>query len=101
MQQSSNTNSALLNEPGQIVEIKLWSLYLFINRGSLYGEMVESSLDQGPVEKNPHYQGRVTFRFSVKSWEGKIKRLLYDHRVPVVLKSPVPITASWISRLAS
>jgi hypothetical protein len=69
----------------EIVEIKLWGLYLLINRTSLYAEMIESSLDHGPVEKNPQNPGRITFRFSAVAWQNKIKKLLYSHRIPVIV----------------
>ena len=71
----------------EIIEIKLWGLYLLINRTTLYSEIIQSSLDHGPVEKNPQKPGRITFRFSAKEWEGKIKKLLYTYRVPVIVKS--------------
>lgn len=83
----SETTGNLLNEDQNIVEIKLWGLYLLTNPGNLYNQVIESSLDRGPVEKNPQTPGRITFRFSVREWEGKIKRLLYANRIPVIVKS--------------
>jgi hypothetical protein len=76
----------------QVVEIQLWGLYLLNNRTDLYSEMIASSLDHGPVEKNPQAPGRVTFRFDVYSWNSKIKKLLYSHRVPVVMKREAPVS---------
>jgi hypothetical protein len=81
----------------EIVEIQLWGLYLLINHADLYREMIGSSLDSGPVEKNPQAPGRVTFRFDVTAWESKIKKLLYAHRVPVIMKSEMPVTTSYRS----
>jgi hypothetical protein len=78
------------NESHDIVEIKLWGLYLLINRTNLYNEMIEASLDNGPVEKNPQTPGRITFRFSAKTWESKIKKLLYSHRIPVMVNFFMP-----------
>ncbi len=75
------------SEQQEIVEIKLWGLYLLINRTALYNEMIEASLDHGPVEKNPQNPGRITFRFSAKAWEAKIKKLLYENRVPVIARN--------------
>jgi hypothetical protein len=74
----------------EIVEIKLWGLYLLNNSARIYSEFLESSLDHGPVEKNPQKPGRITFRFKVKEWESKIKKLLYAHRIPVIVKSDLP-----------
>lgn len=96
MQHTANTSAMSGNDSQDIVEIKLWGLYLLINRAALYSEMIESSLDHGPVEKNPQNPGRITFRFSARSWESKIKKLLYTHRIPVILKSEMPLATSWI-----
>lgn len=91
MQYFTETSASLSNEAQDIVEIKLWGLYLLINPGSnLYNQMIESSLDRGPVEKNPQKPGRITFRFSGKEWECKIKKLLYANRIPVIVKSSLP-----------
>ena len=95
MQYTANTPGTTRNDSQEIVEIKLWGLYLLINRTSLYSEMIESSLDHGPVEKNPQSPGRITFRFSARSWESKIKKLLYTHRIPVILKSEMPLATTW------
>ncbi len=74
-----------------IVEIRLWGFYLLLNRSALYNEMIDSSIDQGPVEKEPQPSGRVTFRFEAKAWETRIKKLLYGYRIPVVLKTGIPL----------
>jgi hypothetical protein len=87
MQNVNQNSSNLRTESQEIIEIKLWGLYLLINRVDVYSEMVESSLDHGPVEKNPQKPGRVTFRFSAKAWETKIKKLLYSCRIPVIINS--------------
>jgi hypothetical protein len=71
------------------VEIKLWGLYLLINQNNLYSEMIDASLDRGPVEKNPQKPGRITFRFSARAWESKIKKLLYTYRIPVIVNDPI------------
>jgi hypothetical protein len=83
----------------EIVEIQLWGLYLLINRADLYNEMISASLDRGPVEKNPQAPGRITFRFNVAAWESKIKKLLYAHRVPVIMKSQMPVAVNLRSSL--
>lgn len=85
MQSLKEFTSSPMQEKPEIVEIKLWGLYLLINRSALYSEMIESSLDHGPVEKNPQKPGRITFRFSAKAWESKIKKLLYSYRIPVIV----------------
>lgn len=84
---NTDQTAPLKTEGQEIIEIKLWGLYLLINRVDVYHEMIESSIDHGPVEKNPQKPGRITFRFSAKSWESKIKKLLYSCRIPVVINS--------------
>jgi hypothetical protein len=87
MQSFINPVISSSQEGKEIVEIKMWSLYLLTNASSVYNSILESSIDHGPVEKNPHKPGRITFRFSSKEWEGKIKRLLYANRIPVIVKT--------------
>jgi hypothetical protein len=82
------SSTAFGAETQEIVEIKLWGLYLLINSSNLYNEIIESSLDRGPVEKNPQKPGRITFRFSASEWETKVKKLLYANRVPVIVNNP-------------
>lgn len=97
-----NTTSASFGaETKEIVEIKLWGLYLLIKSTSLYNEIVESSLDHGPVEKNPQKPGRITFRFSAKEWESKIKKLLYVNRIPVIINDPFAHKFSSTQRLVA
>lgn len=95
-----NTTSASFGADAKdIVEIKLWGLYLLIKSTALYNEIIESSLDHGPVEKNPQKPGRITFRFSAKEWESKIKKLLYVNRIPVVINDPFAHKFSTTQRL--
>ena len=87
MKYHTEAPESLKPQTQEIVEIKLWGLYLLINTNNLYSEIIQASLDNGPVEKNPQNPGRITFRFSTKEWESKIKKLLYTYRVPVIIKS--------------
>jgi hypothetical protein len=88
MNSFNHTSTSFSTESQDVVEIKLWGLYLLIKSTSLYNEILESSLDHGPVEKNPQKPGRITFRFSAKEWETKIKKLLYVNRIPVIINNP-------------
>jgi hypothetical protein len=99
MQHFTETKDNRKQETQEIVEIKLWGLYLLISQASLYSEMIASSLDHGPVEKNPQNPGRITFRFKALEWEGKIKKLLYSNRVPVIVKSSLNTIGSAGQRL--
>lgn len=71
----------------EIIEIKLWEVYLLYNRHNLYSTLSTYSLDNGPVEKDHQEEGRLSFRFMAFDWERTIKQLLYDNRIPVVMQS--------------
>jgi hypothetical protein len=71
----------------EIIEIKLWEVYLLYNRRNLYNTLSTYSLDNGPVEKDQQEEGRVSFRFMAYDWERTVKQLLYDNRIPVVVQS--------------
>lgn len=71
----------------EIVEIKLWEVYLLYNRRNLHTTLSTYSLDNGPVEKDQQEEGRVSFRFLTFDWERTIKQLLYDNRIPVIIQS--------------
>ena len=85
MHNNRETMSGLSSEKKDIVEIKLWGLYLLINPGNFYNEIIESSLDRGPVEKNPQNPGRITLRFRAKEWESRVKKIFYNNRIPVIV----------------
>lgn len=70
--------------PKEIIEIKLWEVYLVMNRTNLYHVLTASSIDQGPVEKGQQEPGRVVFRYTATEWEKNIKHLLHAHRIPVI-----------------
>lgn len=86
MQHNEYSSARIINE-NEIVEIKLWGLYLLMTPVHLYNEIIQFSLDQGPVEKNPQTPGRITLRFKANEWEQRIKKLLYYNRIPVMVKS--------------
>lgn len=71
----------------EIVEIKLWEVYLLYNRSNLHATLSTYSLDNGPVEKDQQEAGRVSFRFMNYDWDRTIKQLLYDNRIPVIVES--------------
>jgi hypothetical protein len=71
----------------EIVEIKLWEVYLLYNRRNLYNTLSTYSLDNGPVEKDQQEEGRVCFRFMSFDWDRTIKHLLYENRIPVIIQS--------------
>lgn len=87
MQTITDTPAGFKDSRQEIVEIKLWEVYLLYNRRNLYSTLSTYSLDNGPVEKGQQEEGRVTFRFMAFDWERTIKQLLYDNRIPVVIQS--------------
>lgn len=85
---------ALVNTPGgqtragqDIVEIKLWEVYLTYSHRNLYRTLAAYSIDNGPVEKDHQEEGRICFRFLAFDWDRAVKQLLYDNRIPVVIRS--------------
>jgi len=87
MQSFTDTPGSFKESRQEIVEIKLWEVYLLYNRRNLYKTLSMYSLDNGPVEKDQQEQGRVSFRFMTFDWERTIKQLLYDNRIPVIIQS--------------
>ena len=87
MQTIADTPAGLKESRQEIVEIKLWEVYLLYNRRNLYKTLSTYSLDNGPVEKDQQEEGRVSFRFMAFDWERTIKQLLYDNRIPVIIQS--------------
>ena len=87
MQTLSDTPAGLKDSRQEIIEIKLWEVYLLYNRRNLYNTLSTYSLDNGPVEKDHQEEGRVSFRFMAYDWDRTIKQLLYDNRIPVIVQS--------------
>ena len=87
MQTFTDTPAGYKESRPEIVEIKLWEVYLLYNRRNLYNTLSTYSVDNGPVEKDQQEEGRVSFRFMTYDWERTIKQLLYDNRIPVIIQS--------------
>lgn len=87
MQETTDRPAGYKEARQEIVEIKLWEVYLLYNRANLYKTLSTYSLDNGPVEKDQQEAGRVSFRFLGYDWERTIKHLLYDNRIPVIVES--------------
>lgn len=87
MQTFTDAPAGFKDSRQEIVEIKLWEVYLLYNRRNLYITLSTYSLDNGPVEKDQQEEGRVSFRFMTYDWERTIKQLLYDNRIPVIVQS--------------
>ena len=89
MQFIAGTPVGTISDEHEIVEIKLWEIYLLNNRANLHKTLAASSVDHGPVEKVQHEPGRVYYRFEASEWENNIKHLLYEYRVPVIVRPTV------------
>jgi len=87
MQKITDAPAGYKESRQEIVEIKVWEIYLLYNRKNLYNTLSTYSLDNGTVEKDQQEEGRVSFRFMDYDWEHTIKQLLYDNRIPVVVQS--------------
>lgn len=87
MQTITDTPGGYKEASQEIIEIKLWEVYLLYNRQNLYNTLSTYSLDNGPVEKDHQEEGRVSFRFMSYDWDRTIKHLLYDNRIPVIIQS--------------
>lgn len=87
MEKLTNVPAGYKDSRQEIIEIKLWEIYLLYNRRNLYSTLSTYSLDNGPVEKDQQEEGRVCFRFMAFDWDRTIKNLLYEHRIPVIIQS--------------
>ena len=79
-------NSVRNRQPDEIIEVKLWEIYLLYHPANLYKVLTDFSIDAGPKD-GQQLAGRVVFRFAKSAWEEKIKNLLYEFRIPVVIQS--------------
>lgn len=89
MQFISGTPVGIISNSQEIIEVKLWEVYVVSNRTNLHAILNQYSVDQGPVENIQHEPGRIVYRFLAADWESDIKPLLYDNRIPVVIKPTV------------
>lgn len=87
MQRTTDIPAGYKESRQEIVEIKLWEVYLLYNRSDLYNTLSTYSLDNGPMQKEHQEAGRVSFRFMAFDWDRTIKQLLYDNRIPVIIQS--------------
>ena len=70
----------------EIVIVKLWEIYLLYHPANLYKVLTDFSVDNGPAG-DQQFSGRVVFRFEESVWNERIKGLLYQFRIPVVVQS--------------
>jgi hypothetical protein len=70
----------------QVIVIKLWEVYLRHHSENLYQVLSNLSMDNGPIQ-NYDEKERLTFRFESEIWEQRVKNLLYENRIPVVIQS--------------
>jgi hypothetical protein len=89
MQFIAGTPVGIISDAQEIVEIKLWEAYLIHHRSNLHLALNRFSIDHGPVENAQHEPGRISYRFRAEDWENDIKHLLYENRIPVVIKPMV------------
>lgn len=85
----SGTPVGIISDSREIIEIKLWETYLLHDRTNIHLALNQFSVDHGPVENAQHEPGRIVYRFHAEDWENDIKHLLYENRIPVVIKPTV------------
>lgn len=92
----AGTPLGIISDAHEIIEIKLWEAYLLNNRSNVHIALNKFSVDQGPVENAQHEHGRIIYRFRAEDWENDIKHLLYENRIPVIIKPAVlhPVVAA-------
>jgi hypothetical protein len=89
MQFIAGTPVGIISDSQEIIEIKLWEAYLLNDRNNVHNALNKFSIDHGPVENTLHEPGRIVYRFSAEIWENDIKHVLYENRIPVVIKPTV------------
>jgi hypothetical protein len=89
MQFISGTPIGIISDSHEIIEIKLWEAYLLNDRNNIHKALNQFSIDRGPVESVQHEPGRIVYRFLASDWENDIKQILYENRIPVVIKPTV------------
>jgi hypothetical protein len=67
-----------------IVEIRLLEMFLTYS-ADLRTVLLAHAIGNAPLQRD-HSPGRVTFRFETAHWQ-YVKHLLYEHRIPVVVRS--------------
>jgi hypothetical protein len=102
MQFIAGTPVGIISDSREVIEIKLWEAYLLNDRSNLHVALNQFSIDHGPVENVQHEPGRIVYRFTAEDWENDIKHLLYQNRIPVVVKPSflLPETIRHLSVLA-
>lgn len=86
MQFIAGTPVGIISNAQEIVEIKLWETYLLHNRTNLNQALNQFSIDRGPIDNLHHEPGRIAYRFYAEDWENEVKHILYENRIPVVVK---------------
>jgi hypothetical protein len=71
-----------LRKSDEVIVVKLWEVYLKYSPANLLDLLSQYSIDSAPFGGDGTTD-RLTFRFDRKTWEEKVKNLLYEHRVPV------------------
>jgi hypothetical protein len=89
MQFIAGTPVGIISDAQEVIEIKLWETYLLHDRTNLNLALNQFSIDHGPVENAQHEPGRISYRFRAEDWENDIKALLYENRIPVIIKPTV------------
>jgi CheY-like chemotaxis protein len=80
MPRIDDTPSGLKRTTQEVVEIRLWDIYLVRNRNNLYHTLSKFALDIAHL--NPIGIEKVTFRFLQCDWDNNIQPMLTSQSIP-------------------
>lgn len=70
----------------EIIEIKIWDVFLLHQRNNLNALLNQYAVDHGPVHREVYEPGRVVYRFYARDYERSVKPELFEKRIPIVEK---------------
>jgi CheY-like chemotaxis protein len=82
MQKINDGPSGVERSLQEVVEVKLWEVYLTRSRNNLSKKLSGYALDNGPLKKNLLEDERISFRFMKYDWDKTIQPLLISNTVP-------------------
>jgi CheY-like chemotaxis protein len=93
MHRITDIPSGLRRPLQDVIEVRLWEIYLLHNRKNLYETLCTYSLDKGPLATDLSESKQLSFRFMLFDWARTIELMLAIHSIPyqVVHKTKVDV----------
>jgi CheY-like chemotaxis protein len=93
MHRITDIPSGLRRPLQDVIEVRLWEIYLLHNRKNLYDTLCAYSLDKGPVGNDLSASKQLSFRFMLFDWDRTIELMLAIRSIPyqVVHKTKVDV----------